>query len=142
MSARFQLSPPYITFHDIIAGSHATLFGPHGQKLPFRGDLSLFNDRESKYAWVFEGTADPGERIVFATSDRTVHAMIGPDGAFIVRTHITVVRGEGGKPLHLIPMSTASVFRSVALAPSAAPSSRPFAQPKEKSPPTATARRL
>lgn len=69
---KFELRPPLILFHDSRPGQHATLFGPHGQKFPFRNDASSFKDAHAQFTWAFEGEVADGDKVVFATTDREV----------------------------------------------------------------------
>lgn len=69
---KFAQKSGYVFFHDDRPGQHATLFGPSGEKLPFAGEASSFDDANRRYAWAFTGTVPPDGRLVFATADREV----------------------------------------------------------------------
>lgn len=149
---RFVVRNGLIIIQDVEPGQHATLFGPHGEKLPFRGDQSLFDDAKKRYSWVFDGAvSSEGDRFVFATADRAAAGTWMTDKFEVVDAHGVVVRGEGGKPVRLFPESASAVIQGVVKAEllrgekavvSKVTGDRPAQQYGQTDPSTATARRL
>jgi hypothetical protein len=78
---RFEIKPPFVIFHDDKPGSHAMLHGPQGVRYPFRNDASCFDDNEKRYAWAFEGSPSPGDRLTFTTSERRVDGVVASDSS-------------------------------------------------------------
>ncbi len=96
---RFEQRSPLIIFHDNAPGEHATLFGPNGLKLPFRGEESAFNNALRTFAWAFEGTVIDGDSIVFATTDREVVGKVhGLDIEVEIPERGSVLRDEENRP--------------------------------------------
>jgi hypothetical protein len=100
---RFEIRPPFIIFHDDKPGEHATLFAANGQKLPFRGDESSFNNARREYAWAFEGTVKEEDRIVFASSAHEVVGQMFHGGIVIERYPMMrgVEHDVTNKPTHV-----------------------------------------
>lgn len=103
---RFVVEPHLIVVHSDEPGSHVTLFGPDGQKLPFRMDASAFDDKAKRYRWAFtfDGAFRPGDLFVFATVDRDVAGQVKDGGIVTKRSwwpRSLVLRDDDGKPISL-----------------------------------------
>jgi hypothetical protein len=95
----FEVSPPYVVFHDDQPGNHATLF-VDGCKLLFVAEASSFDDRSKRYAWAFRGTVPTGAVLVFATADREVVCALG--GVAEQKTWGSFVVRHEGKPVAVV----------------------------------------
>lgn len=101
---KFEARSGLILFSDDRPGSHVTMFVSSG-KLPFRMDVSSFDDRECRYTWGFELAAPikEGKRFVFATADREVVGRVVGEKIEVVLERVTVEREDGnGKPLRVV----------------------------------------
>lgn len=94
----------FVLFSGSKPGNHATMFGPKGEKLSFRSDMSSFDDAARTYTWGFEyeGEIADGDLFVFATADYEEAGRGSAGEVETVLDGVFVEREKDGKPHRVI----------------------------------------
>lgn len=98
----FSRSGDLILVSDSRPGNYASLF-LDGTKLPFRGDISAFDDVRKTYTWVFGNATQTknGVYVIFATSNREIVGEVRGEEIHRTKKVGRIARSGDGEPLYV-----------------------------------------